>query len=180
MNMSPFGDFEQFQQFRAAWNAVRIERSVEYSLFTFGDSDLPYYLVTSAATKGKLVTIRQGQVSVTRPRIITPDNMHPELQNFFDDDEHRGLVEFLMARTAAFSSLKLSNQAGPEKIVTDTVEEAVARLNQQLDDQEEDRIAVLSAPAELAGFAILRYASEKVMSSAPGNFQELRDRGFLP
>ncbi len=178
--MSPFGDFEHFQQFRAAWDSVRIERPVEYTLFTFGDSDLPYFLVTGGAEKGQNVTIRQGEVTVTRPRIITPDNMHPELQNFFEDDENRGFVEFLMARTAAFSNLKLSNHAGPERIVTDTVEEAVARLNRQLDDQEEDRVAILSAPAALAGFAILRYASEKVMASAPGNFQELRDRGFLP
>lgn len=178
--MAFFDEFEQFQRLRAAWHAVRIERPVEYGLFTFGDSDLPYYLVTSSARKGATVTIRQGQVKVTRARIITPDSLHPEFQNFFDNDEDRDLVQFLMARTAAFSNLKLSNTAGPERIVTDTVEEAVARLNRQLDDEEEDRTAILSAPDELAGFAVLKYASEKVISSAPGNIEELRERGLLP
>ena len=85
-----------------------------------------------------------------------------------------------MSRTAAFSNLKLSNESGPEKIVTDTVEEAVTRLNRQLDDEEEDRVAILSAPAALAGFAVFRYASERILSSAPGNIQELRERGLLP
>ena len=178
--MSPFDDSEQIQRFRSAWNAVRIERPVEYSLFTFGDSDLPYYLVTSAEKKGSAVTIRQGQVTVTRARIITPDSFQPEFQNFFDNEADQGLIEYMMARSAAFSNLKLSNHTGAEKIVTDTVEEAVARLNRQLDDAEEDRTAILSAPPALAGFAVLRYASEKVFSSAPGNIQELRDRGFLP
>ncbi len=179
-----FDEFEQFQRFRSTWNAVRIERAVELGLFTFGDSDLPYYLVTSsakgAAGKAAMVKVRRGNVTVTRARIITPDTMHPELRNFFDEHEESGLIEFLMSRTAAFSNLKLSNESGPEKIVTDTVEEAVTRLNRQLDDEEEDRVAILSAPAALAGFAVFRYASERILSSAPGNIQELRERGLLP
>jgi hypothetical protein len=177
--MSLFDDFAQFQRFREAWKSIKVERSVEYSLFTFGDSDLPYFLVTSGGPD-RMVKVRKGNVTISRARIITPDSMHPELQNFFEEHEETGLIEFLMSRTAAFSNLKLSNHSGPTKIVTDTVEEAVARLNRQLDDEDEDRIAILSAPDELAGFAIFRYASEKVMSSAPGNIQELREKGFLP
>jgi hypothetical protein len=177
-----FEEFQQYAKFRAAWNAVRIERAVPYTLFTFGDSELPYYLITGGSTAGHngMVRIRRGQVTITRARIITPDSMHPELQDFFNDEDDNGLVHFLMSRTAAFSNLKLSNHSGPDKIVTDTVAEAVARLNQQLDAAAEDRVAVLSAPAELAGFAVFRYASEKIMSSAPGNIQELREKGLLP
>jgi len=175
-----FDDLERMQQFRQAWNEVRIERTVEYGLFTFGDSDLPYYLVTSSSGEGELVSIRQGQVNVTRPKILTPETMQPELRDFFEEQEERGFVEYLMARTAAFSNLKLSNQSGPDRIVTDTVEEAVARLNQQLDSEEEDRVAILSCPRPLAGLAVFRYASERILQSAPGNFQELRERGLLP
>jgi hypothetical protein len=182
---SMFDEFEQFQRFRSTWNAVRIERAVELGLFTFGDSELPYYLVTTSSGKGPaasatMVKVRRGHVTVSRARIITPDTMHPELRNFFEEHEETGLIEFLMSRTAAFSNLKLSNESGPEKIVTDTVEEAVTRLNRQLDDEEEDRVAILSAPAALAGFAVFRYASERILSSAPGNIQEFRERGLLP
>ena len=41
----------------------------------------------------------------------------------------------------------------------------------------------MKVPAErnsLAGFAVFRYAAERVMKSAPENIQELRERGFLP
>ena len=89
-----FDEFEQFHRFRSTWNAVRIERAVELGLFTFGDSDLPYYLVTSsakgAAGKAAMVKVRRGNVTVTRARIITPDTMHPELRNFFDEHESPG------------------------------------------------------------------------------------------
>lgn len=175
-----FDEFENERRFRDAWDAIRIEREVAYSLFTFGDSDLPYFLVTQSASPGDPVSIRQGEVTVKRPAIITPDSARPEFQDFFDNPEDYGYIEFLLSRTAAFSNLKLSNRSGPEKIVTDTVDEAVARLNRQLDAQEEDRTAILSAPISLAGMAVLRYASERVFSSAPDNIQELRDRGFLP
>ncbi|MEJ7594577.1 MAG: hypothetical protein WKF77_23830 [Planctomycetaceae bacterium] len=99
-----FDEFEQFQRFRSTWNAVRIERAVELGLFTFGDSDLPYYLVTSSSGKGvaansAMVKVRRGNVTVSRARIITPDTMHPELRNFFEEHEETGLIEFLMSRT---------------------------------------------------------------------------------
>ncbi|MGH7199456.1 MAG: hypothetical protein ACREJB_02555, partial [Planctomycetaceae bacterium] len=88
--------------------------------------------------------------------------------------------QFLLSRTAAFSHLRFANSAGERKIVSDSVEEAVARLNRQLDTDDEDRVAILSSPPQLAGLAVLRYATERVLTSAPDNVQELRERGFLP
>lgn len=174
-----FEGFEQFRKLREAWSKVRIEREVRTGLFTFGDSDLPYFLITSSDSE-QLVRIRRGSITISRARIITPDNMHPELRNFFEEQEDSGFLEFLMSRTAAFSNLRLTNQAGADSIVTDTVEEAVARLNRQLDSEDEEQTAILSAPATMAGFAVFRYASERIISSAPDNIQELRERGFLP
>ena len=73
-----FEGFEQFRKLREAWSKVRIEREVRTGLFTFGDSDLPYFLVTSSDSE-QLVRIRRGSITISRARIITPDNMHPEL-----------------------------------------------------------------------------------------------------
>lgn len=175
-----FDDYEQEQRFRQAWEAVRIERPVHYSLFTFGESVLPYFLVCKAAKPGNPVSMTKGEVRIARPMIITPDSMRPEFRNFFENDDGDDMIEFLLARSAAFSHLRFDNNAGPERIVSDSVQEVVDRLNRQLDDEEEDQVAILSAPKPLAGVAVLRYAAERVMSSAPGNVQELRERGFLP
>ena len=179
-----FSSFEDELRFRDAWESVEIVRSVPYSLFTFGHSDLPYYLVCKAETPGAMVSVRQGEVKIDRPLIITPDSGHPEFENFFEDAEEAaygsGMIEFLLARTTAFSNLKLANRCGPVKLVSDSVEEIVAKLNQQLDHEEEDRVAVLTAPARLGGVAVFKYAAERVVSSAPDNVQELRERGLLP
>ena len=175
-----FHDFEDIQRLQSAWNLVQIARPVHYSLFTFGESQLRYFLVTQAAAADKTVSIRQGEVKVTRPLIITPDSATAELQHFFDDSDGEQVAQFLMSRMAAFSNLRLNNQVGSTRIVTDSVEEAVAKLNRQLDDEEEDHVAILTAPSQLAGRAIFRYATERIMQSAPDNIQELRERGFLP
>lgn len=178
----PFVDPEDQFRFRQLWQAVEVARSVSYSLFTFGESELPYYLVCSAQPPKATVSVRKGEVKITRPLIITPDNAGPVFENFFESDDHdsESMVEFLLARTAAFKHLKLENHSSAERIVTDSVEEAVAKLNRQLDQQDEDRVAILTAPAGLGGVAVLRYAAERIMQSAPDNLNELRERGFLP
>ena len=173
-------DFEDESRFREIWEAVQIVRPVSYSLFTFGESQLPYFLICAAVTSGETVTVTRGEVRITRPTIITPDNVHPEFRNFFGDHEDDSIVDFLMARTAAFSNLHVDNESGPTEIVSDRVDEAVDRLNRQLDELEEDRTAILTAPSGLGGVALLRYAAERIWSSAPDNVQELRERGFLP
>jgi hypothetical protein len=179
--LSAFDQFDPERRFREAWNAVQIARDVPYSLFTFGESELPYFLVLEPKRTGELVSLRQGQVTITRPLIITPDNAEPEFENFFDNDEEEaGLAHFLLSRTASFSHLRLHNHARSERFVTDSVEETVSRLNRQLDDDDEDRVAILTAPNRLAGVAVMRYAAERVMQSARDNITELRERGFLP
>lgn len=179
-----FGSFDPESRFRAAWQAVRIHRKVPYSLFTFGESELDYFLVESAAQPGTPVELSRGQVRVTRPLIITPDNAAPELRNVFDaedGEENLGaLASFLLARTAAFSHLRIDNRTSRKEFVSDSVEEVVARLDRQLDRDDEDRVAILSAPHGLGGMAILRYTTQRIMDSAPGNIQELREKGFLP
>lgn len=175
-----FGEFDPEEQFRAAWESVKIARPVHYSLFTFGETVLPYYLVCGNTAPGTTVSVTKGEVRVKRPMIITPDSDRPEFQGFFEDREEEGFIEFLLARTAQFSNLKLDNTRGEKRIVSDSMEEAVAKLNRRLDDEDEDRVAVLTSPPEFAGIAALRYAAERVMESGPDNIQELRERGFLP
>lgn len=172
--------FENARRFRVAWDSVKIVREVRYSLFTFGETELPYYLVLSGNDDDRAVSVTHGDVKITRPMILTPDNCDPEFEDFFEDAEDQSLAQFVMARTASFSNLKLRNHAGNRRLVTDSVEEAVAKLNRQLDSEDEDRVAILTAPVPFGGFAVLRYASERIMQSVPDNIQELREKGFLP
>lgn len=174
-----FDDIPPHQRLRNAWESVRIVRPVHYSLFTFGETVLPYYVVCETTT-GTPVTAIKGDVRVTRPLIITPENAQPELRDFFENLEDEEMMRFLMARSAAFSHLQFHNDAGKPFVVSDQLEEAVAKLNRQLDDLEEDHVAIITAPQPLLRLAPLKYALERILQSAPDNIQELRERGFLP
>ena len=175
-----FGEFDQERRFREVWEAVQIVRPVHYSLFTFGESVLPYYLVCGDSIPGTQVSVTKGDIHIKRPTIITPDNARPEFRNFFENSDEEDVAEFLMARAAHFSNYQFVNESGTKQIVSDSMEEAVDRLNRQLDNDEEDRVAILTAPPNLGGVAVLRYATERVWKSGPDNIQELRERGFLP
>ncbi|HBN75610.1 MAG TPA: hypothetical protein DD473_07300 [Planctomycetaceae bacterium] len=175
-----FQNFDDEMSMKRVWNSVRIARSVPYSLFTFGVSDLEYYLVLKPQAENAQVKIRKGEIKITKPLIVRPGDASLEFQDFYESEENDSLVQFLMSRTAAFSNLKLTNHAGKEEIVSDQVEEVVDRLNQKLDREDEDRIAILVAPEALAGVALIRYAAERIISSAPENLTELREKGFLP
>lgn len=175
-----FQDFDPERRFREAWDAVDIARPVHYSLFTFGESVLPYYLVCAVEKVRHSVSITQGEVRVQRPMIVTADNARPEFRGFFENQDDEGVVQFLLARTARFSNLTFDNQSGRKRVVKDPMDVAVERLNRQLDDEEEDRVAILTAPPGLGGVAILRYATERVWKSSSDNIQELRERGYLP
>jgi len=109
-------EFEARRRFQQAWEAVRIARPVHYTLFTFGESQLPYWLVCEGREASETVTITRGDVRITRPLIITPDNIGPEFRNFFESDDEGALAGFIMERTAAFSHLQFDNQHGPARI----------------------------------------------------------------
>lgn len=175
-----FDNYSNEQRFRQAWEAVKIVRGVRYSLFTFGETDLPYYLILTGLNEDRAVSVTQGDVKITRPMILTPDSFQPEFEDFFEDTDDENLAQFVLARSASFSNLRLKNQSSSKRVVSDSVEETIAKLSKKLDREDEDRVAILTAPAALAGFAVLRYASERVLQSMPENIQELREKGFLP
>lgn len=175
-----FNHHDREHLYRKLWESVSIARTVPYTLFTFGDSDLEYYLIVDAHQPREPVEVSRGSVKVSRPLLITPNSMQPEFQNFFDEDEFGEMIDFLLARTAAFKNLRIENRQQKKELLSDSVDEVVARLNQSLDAEDEDRIAILTAPFGLGGIAVLKYTTERILESAPGNIQELREKGFLP
>ena len=138
--------------------------AVQYTLFTFGESELQYILVVDSEQPRQPVSVMRGEVKITRPVIITPNNASPDFEHFFEDgDEYSGMIDFLMMRSAAFRHLQLSNLQKRPELMSDSVEEIVAKLNKKLDSLDEDRVAVLTAPHGLGGVAVLKYAADRVM-----------------
>ena len=88
-----FEEFEHESRYREIWESVQIARPVSYSLFTFGDSELPYFLVCDKSAEAETVTVTRGEVRITRPTIITPDNVRPEFHGFFGEQDDDSLQQ---------------------------------------------------------------------------------------
>lgn len=180
---SPLDPAASHRQFRRLLGRIRIARPVRRSLFTFGDTDLPYLLITP--TEDGPAELARGEVTVTRPTILTPSS-RPEFFGLFEDlaaEAGRDLADFAMfalQRTAAFDRLRVSNELGLPERPGGGVEEVLARVNRRLDDEEDEDTAVLVAPRRLGPLVVLKYATERIARSGPDNVQELRERGFLP
>ena len=96
-----------------------------------------------------------------------------------DNEDGEEVVRFLMSRGVKFGDLKLGHRRLKRGTVARSPDKVVEQLKREIQD-EDDRTAILVAPHGLGGVALVRYAAECVMESAPGNIGELRERGFLP
>ena len=72
------------------------------------------------------------------------------------------MLRFLLSRSAAFSNLKIDNTSRSAELVSDSVEEVVDKLNQRLNTDGEEGVAILTAPEPLGWMALMRYAAERV------------------
>ena len=180
---SPLDPFAAQRRLGELMSTVRLARDVRRSLFTFGDTALPYLLV-QPGEDGR-ATLAQGSVTVARPTILTPSS-EPEFFGFFEElAEAAGadladFVQFALQRTAAFHRLKVNNEFGLSQQPGGDVAEVVDRANRRLDDEEDEDTAILVAPRGLGPLAVLKYAATRISRSGPDNIQELRERGFLP
>ena len=96
-----------------------------------------------------------------------------------DDGDGEGVVRLLMSRGVKFGNLDIGHRRLRRGRSARTVRSVIDELKAEC-GEEDDRTAILLAPHGLGGVALVRYAAECVMESAPGNIGELRERGFLP
>ena len=89
------------------------------------------------------------------------------------------VVRFFMSRGVKFGDLDVGHRRLRRGRSARTVRSVVDELKAEI-TEEDDRTAILVAPHGLGGVALVRYAAECVIESAPGNVGELRERGFLP
>lgn len=181
---SPLDPMAGQRQLAALMARIRLARPVTRSLFTFGHSVIPYYLVFEPGRDGQSV-MQFGEVKVSKPTILTPSR-DPEFFGLFEQlAEESGAdladyVQFALQRTAAFDRLKVENEFSQPTKPGGGVEEVLDRINARLDDEEDEDTSVLVCPRGLGPLAVLKLTGDRIQRSAADNVQELRERGFLP
>ncbi|MDP2730034.1 MAG: hypothetical protein Q8O55_06100 [Dehalococcoidales bacterium] len=173
------------RKIRQAAKHTEILRAPKQSLFTFGTTNIHYYLLTkpvySELIKDPAETvIREGRVIAEKPKIVTPYYLS-RFEGF--SSEARRYFETLAAESGERSShgLLYSYRNEPKQltIASDSLPSVVDKLNAEINQRNDLLTAIIKGEDELWDVSLLKFIAEITRSSLSDNLQQLGRRGLL-
>ncbi len=163
---------------------TKILRAPKQSLYTFGITNIYYYLVTEPAYSELIediteTVVREGRVTAERPKIVTPyylsqlEGFGLEARRYFEAlaEEHGASIPGL------FYAYK--NEPKELNIVSDNLLSVVDKLNAKIDERGDPLTAIIQGEDELWDVSLMKFIYEVTRKSVPDNLRQLGRRGLL-
>lgn len=149
---------------------------------TFGNTVFRFFLVSELMDRADQVRVRDGRLHAERPSIITPQHYQHMLMEGFGAKAEE-FVGWLREHAPDFAVLKYGFQFRKtdlqEEIVHSPLEQVVKRLRERVDRSEDPLSAVIQGVDEGWEVCLLKFATDMIQRSAPGNVDEWRRRGLI-
>jgi len=172
------------ERIRDAVKHTEILRAPKQSLYTFGTTNIYYYLVTEPAYSELIkniteTVVREGRVIAERPRIVTPYYLS-RLEGF--SSEAKRYFEALMREHGSnirglFYTYK--NEPKELTIVSENLLSVVDKLNAEIDKRGDPLAAIIKGEDELWDVSLMKFISEVTSSSLQDNLRQMESRGLL-
>lgn len=172
------------ERIRHAVKHTEILRAPKQSLYTFGTTNIYYYLVTEPAYSELIknsteTVIREGRVIAERPKIVTPyylsrfEGFSPEARRYFEAlaEEYGSSIRGL------FYTYK--NEPKELNIVSDNLLSVVDKLNAEIDRRGDPLAAIIKGEDALWDVSLMKFVYEVTRSSVADNLRQLGSRGLL-
>ncbi len=172
------------ERIRDAVKHTEILRAPKQSLYTFGTTNIYYYLVTKPAYSELIkniteTVVREGRVIAERPRIVTPyylsrlEGFSSEASKYFEAlmKEHGSNIRGL------FYTYK--NEPKELTIVSENLLSVVDKLNAEIDKRGDPLAAIIKGADELWDVSLMKFISEVTSSSLQDNLRQMGSRGLL-
>jgi len=172
------------ERIKDAVKHTEILRAPKQSLYTFGTTNIYYYLVTepvySELVKNITETVvREGRVIAERPRLVTPyylsrlEGFSAEARRYFEAlaKEYGSGVRGLF--------YTYSNEPKELTIVSDNLLSVVDRLNAEIDKRGDLLAAIIKGEDELWDVSLMKFIYEVTKSSLQDNLMQMGSRGLL-
>ena len=172
------------KRIRYAIMRTEILRPPKQSLYTFGTTNIYYYLVTEPVYSELIrditeTVVREGRIIAERPRIVTPyylthlEGFGSEARRYFEAlvKEHGSNIRGL------FYTYK--NEPKELNIVSDNLRSVVDKLNAEIDRRGDPLAAIIKGEDELWDVSLLKFIYEVTKSSLQDNLMQLGSRGLL-
>jgi hypothetical protein len=172
------------EKIRYAVRQTEILRAPQQSLYTFGITNVNYYLLTRPVYSELVKTanetvIREGRVVAERPRIVTPyylsrlEGFSLEARRYFE-----ALIrEYGQHIAGLFYTYK--NEPRELNIVSDSLLAVVDKLNAEIDKRGDKLAAIIKGEDELWDVSLLKFIFELTRRSLDDNISQLSGRGLL-
>jgi hypothetical protein len=169
---------------RNAVEHTEILRAPQQNLYTFGTTNIYYYLVTEPAYSDLIgdaaeTVVREGRVLAERPKIVTPHYLYG-LEGF-SADARRYFEQLIETYGPHMPGLLYTyrNEPGGMNIVSDHWRAVVEKLNTRIDDKGDQLSAIIKGMDELWDVALMKFIFEMTRRSLSGNVGQLGARGLL-
>jgi hypothetical protein len=169
---------------RHAVEHTEILRAPKQSLYTFGTTNIHYYLVTEPvyselANSIDETIVREGRIIAERPKIITPyylsnlEGFGSEARRYFEAlvEEHGANIRGL------FYTYK--NEPKELTIVSDNLLSVVDKLNAEIDRRGDPLMTIIKGEDELWDVSLMKFIYEMTRSSLQDNLRQMGNRGLL-
>jgi len=172
---------------RNAVMQTEILRAPKQSLYTFGTTNINYYLLTrpaypdagAPAGAPTETVVREGKVVAERPRIVTPYYLS-RLEGF--SGEARRYFEALIKEFGPQSSGMLytyRNEPGGLNIISEDMRLVIEKINAEIDQRGDQLAAIIRGEDLLWDVSLLKFIFEVTRNSVGDNVQQMGQRGLL-
>ena len=171
--MSAFDD----EQFKQCWGQTEVIRQYNNSLYTFGDTKLPYVFAAEHQQYRDRVIVRRGVVLIDKPHIVLPPQYAgPHFEEGFDHADAMPAQAAYLFRSMGLPFSKVTNKPiAKENIEYGSLVDVLTRLEEELDQLENSETGLIKGSAEGADVSIMRYAIGLIIKSGPDNVAEFFD-----
>lgn len=168
--------------FEYAVENTQIIRAPARRIETFGQTSFRFFLVSELMDVVGSVRIRSGDLHAERPQIITPDYLHQTLSEDFGERAGE-FIGWLREHAPQLAVLKYGFQFRKsnvtESVVHSPLADVIGRINGEVERSEDPLSAIIHGVDEGWEVSLLKFASDMIESSAPGNLGDWKRRGLL-
>ena len=172
------------ERIRKAVEYTEILRAPRQSLYSFGTTNIHYYLVTEPAYSELVDTIpetvvREGQVLAERPKIVTPyylsglEGFSADAKRYFESLIHE------YGPNAPGLLYAYKNEPKELNIVSGHWQSVVDKISAEIDQRSDPLSAIIKGLDELWDVALIRFIFEMTRRSLSHNIGQMGARGLL-
>lgn len=161
-----------------ALRETEIIRSRVTGLQTFGETHVPYILLSPSTINEGDTVVRTGEVLVHRPTLILPPNI-PQLEGFsFDDDRsfnEDSMINFLMVRGITLPSMKYDNKIFSLNVFEGKMKDAIGAHGNRLQREENTSTGLICGPDEVWQLSLLIFICSQIAKNSSADIRRLLD-----